>query len=102
MGNAFVGTITGGTNSDPFVYNAPSNYSGPVTLSVSTDQASGVCSGGPSIGTDQIIITVDPLPTATAGGSNTICSDGSYTLGCRRSDCKQWSNIHGLPMVQEL
>ena len=26
-------------------------------------------------------ITVDPLPTATAGGSNTICSDGSYTLG---------------------
>ncbi|MGN6298749.1 MAG: hypothetical protein ACTHM7_18300, partial [Ginsengibacter sp.] len=54
----------------------PSITSGDVTLTITTNDPSGVCNASSS----QVTITIDPLPTAVAGGSTTICSNGTATV----------------------
>ncbi|MFW5766935.1 MAG: gliding motility-associated C-terminal domain-containing protein, partial [Bacteroidota bacterium] len=59
-------------------YNAVSSDAGntvTLTMTVTSDNA---CS--PQTETDSYTISVDPLPTASAGGSETICSNGSATV----------------------
>jgi hypothetical protein len=66
------GTISGGPYPTPFVY-TPS-ATGIVTLTATTNTATGSCSS--SVGTDQVIITVNQPPAITAEptATQTLCS----------------------------
>lgn len=66
------GSLTGGPYPAPFVYNAVA--SGTVVLTASTNTATGSCSS--SVGTDQVVITVNLPPSITTHpiASQTVCS----------------------------
>ena len=85
LGSATTATWSDPSNSGSFsdVNSLSSTYtptisSGSITLTLTPDNPRGSCSGG--ISSDQVIVTVDPLPTASAGGSKTICSNGTATV----------------------
>ncbi|MCK3685487.1 PKD-like domain-containing protein, partial [Maribellus sp. YY47] len=72
------GTITSGaTTLTPTYTPAPGDAGTSVTLTM-TVTSNNTCG---STATAIYTVNVDPLPTAIAGGSATICSDEAYTLG---------------------
>ena len=72
------GSITAGANTLTPTYTAAAGDAGnPVTLTM-TVTSNNTC--GTATATATYTINVDPLPTASAGGNTTICSDESYTL----------------------
>jgi gliding motility-associated-like protein len=92
------GTVTGGNGSYTYLWESSTSPGGPFTpaagINNSANYATGiltdtttvlyfrrvVTSGGCSDTAAVVSITVDPLPAATAGGSETICSNGSATV----------------------
>lgn len=49
---------------------------GTVTLAITSDDPAGPC----PVLVDSMVLTIDPIPTATAGADDSICADGTYTL----------------------
>jgi PKD repeat protein len=85
-GSATTGTWSGGAgtfnpnNNDPNAAYTPSTTEGTaggVTLTYTTDDPSGPC---PAV-TDQVKITINPLPTANAGPDQTICNGSAALAG---------------------
>ncbi|WP_163325912.1 PKD-like domain-containing protein, partial [Draconibacterium mangrovi] len=66
--------VNAGTNSATFVYTP--NDGEIISVELTSDEA--CVSGNPA--TDAVTMTVEPLPTASAGGTMAICSDANYTL----------------------
>ncbi|MDQ3048953.1 MAG: PKD domain-containing protein, partial [Bacteroidota bacterium] len=84
-GSATSGTWTGGagtyapSNTDPnavYTPTAAENASGLVTLTFTSDDPAGPCLAV----NDQMIITINALPTANAGSSQTVCKGSTITL----------------------
>jgi gliding motility-associated-like protein len=70
----------------------PSITSGTVTLTLTTNDPAGPCLAV----TDQMIITVNPLPTVNAGPDAAICIGGSTTLTASGASTYTWSPATGL------
>ncbi|KAA9034259.1 hypothetical protein FW778_22855, partial [Ginsengibacter hankyongi] len=81
-------TASGGTISNQVTNNnivtatfTPSITSGPASATITTNTGTGGKNGTCNTSASAIVsITVDPLPTATAGGMTTICSNGTATV----------------------
>jgi hypothetical protein len=55
---------------------AADKTAGSVTLTLTTNEPDGTCTAA----SDTMTLTIDPLPTATAGGSQTICANVTATI----------------------
>ncbi|WP_170111412.1 HYR domain-containing protein, partial [Mangrovibacterium marinum] len=73
---------------DAVTYTPAANFSGTVTLRLTTNAP-----GGCSAATDTRTITVDPLPTASAAGSATICENSAYTLSAGEATASNYTTI---------
>lgn len=75
-------TIGDGTFSDSSLVNAVYTpgvtdvTSGTVTLIITSDDPAGPC----PVLVDSMVLTIDPIPTVTAGADDSICADGTFTL----------------------
>src|SRR5574343_158926 len=70
----------------------PTITSGTVTLTLTTNDPAGPCLAV----TDQMIITVNPLPTVSAGPDVAICTGASTTLTATGAATYTWSPATGL------
>lgn len=66
----------------------PSITSGTVTLTLTTNDPAGPC---PSV-LDQMIVTVNPIPTVVAGAPQTVCAGTSVTLSATGATTYSWNN----------
>ena len=94
-GSASSGTWSGGTGTfSPNATTLNATYTpgvgetGLVTLTLTTNDPPGSCNSV----SDQLVLTIDPKPTVSAGSNQTICSDGTITLnGSFSAGSATWS-----------
>jgi len=96
-GTATTGTWSApsGTFSNANLLNStytPSATSGTVTLTLTSNDPTGPC---PAV-TDQMIVTINPLPTPNAGTDVSYCAGGSATLTATGGSSYTWSPATGL------
>ena len=72
------GSITSGVNGLTPVYTAAAGDAGNTVILTMTVTSTNSCN--PQNATATYTIKVDPLPTATSGGTHTICQNAAYTL----------------------
>ena len=92
-GGATSGTWTAPTGTFSSASNLASTYtpsitSGTVTLTLTTDDPAGPC---PSV-LDQMIVTVNPIPTVFAGSPQTVCEGTNITLAGTGATSYSWDN----------
>ena len=71
------GTFNNATSATAiYTPSAADKTAGTVTLTLTTNDPAGTCTSA----TDSMVLTITPLPTATAGGSQTICANVTATV----------------------
>jgi gliding motility-associated-like protein len=75
----------------------PSITTGTVTLTLTTNDPAGPC---PSV-LDQMIVTVNPIPTVVAGPPQTVCAGTAVTLSATGATTYSWNNgvTQGVPFT---
>jgi gliding motility-associated-like protein len=92
-GGAASGTWSAPTGTFSSVTNLASTYtpaitSGTVTLTLTSNDPAGPC---PSV-LDQMIVTVNPIPTVVAGAPQTVCAGTAVTLSATGATTYSWDN----------